>query len=887
MASSGFEHEAVASLKSHPMVAGRDLWDQARLDDWKSLGRVAIISKACGGIARNIKMQGLCYAFKEKWMVKDRSLAVFLALALVAGSAWTQTVPATQTLPRPGMRPEPASDAIASPSAADRFWEIAYEMAHSQGVTGPQADQAIVLLTAAKTLNSRAAVEPLLLELATRYGTRDYSQQVRLWLESYVNETADRAIVAGAVKYLLDRLSMREDRQKLLQDLTGKIGNRNPTIDSDLATMLSRIMVEQGDLKAAKFYLIQAYTNNKYNAIAFAGLAELAADEIGAAAYLEHLRLALRENPLDIDAALNFAQYAERLQLYDVAAGTYGYCAALFQYLYPSQPLPPRIYLPWAIANYNTERGQDVCLRIAESVRKTGRFDILLEAITGKAAMKMGDPQQAQRIFDQAELKAQQLLQAGPSQTQGLQAGGMTTVGDLGPKQFAWFYCFARPDPEKALDWANKAYAIEPNVPAAGALMAYALGMGNLLEWAKPLLESFRGNQISDIVRAQVQLAQGDKAGAIKTLTVAVAKDPGSLAAERAREMLRREGSEYAPPIDPRALRSVLADSLGQTLVPRFLPPDKMMEVQFNVRGNEFSYGAEIEATVVIANNGSELLVITDNGLFSGRVRVDARVSGSLTADIPNLASQTTRTELTVPPGRSLVSTLRLSTGKLRRMLLDHPQASLTVEFTLYVDPVVAENGSVHNRLADVKPLTVSVTRPGIDLTASYVRNRFNAVSSGQEAQKVRTARLFTGLLKEQHAMAQRGTLYPYRCAEWLPKLLRSALLVDSGLLLSQGADDWVVKVNTLADMLSMPIDQELAAAAAKSLHDPKWPVRLTALYLLATDYGNRFDNVLDWMAENDTNDMVRIMAVTLRSAGSEVMPSKPTAVSGPLRQLP
>jgi hypothetical protein len=800
-------------------------------------------------------------------MVKDSSLAVLLVLVL-SGTVWAQTLPTWQTRGASAPTSPRASETVASASAADRFREIAEEIAHAEAVTGAQADQAIILLTAAKTLDSQAVVEPLLLDLATRYGRGDYSQHVRLWLKGYVSATADRVVVAGAVRYLLNRLESAEARQKLLESLVGEIGNRDPVIDSDLALMLGRIMVEKGDLKAAKFYLIQAYTNNKFNTVAFAGLTQLAPDEIGPAAYLEHLRLGLREGPLDIDAALNVAQYAERLELYEVAAGTYEYCAALFAYLYPNEPLPARIYLPWAIAGYNTERGREICLRIAESVRSSGRFDILLEAIAGRAAAKMGNPQEAQRLLGQAEQRALQLLQAQSGQRQALLAAG-ATAGGLGPRQLAWFYCFGRPEPEKALEWANESYAMEPNSPAAGALLAYALGMNDRLEWARPLLESFKGNQISDVVLARVQLAQGNKDAAIRTLAAAVGKDPGSLAAEQAREMLRQAGSVYTPPVDPQMVLSALREALGQTIVPRFLRPDKMIDVQFSIRGSELAYGEEIEAVVTVANKGFEPLVVTDSSLFRGRIRVDARVGGNLTADIPNLVCETIRTELMIPPGRSLTRSLRLSTGQLRRMLLDHPQAALTVDFTLYVDPVTAEDGSVHNRLADVKPLVVSMTRPGLDLTASYIRNQLNAVSSRQEAQKMRTAQLFTGLLKEEHIMTHRGTLYPFRYADWLPRALRSALVGDSGLLLGQGSDDWVVKVNAMAGMLSMPIDHELAAAVASNLHDRNWAVRLMATHLLATSCGGGFDKVLEWVARNDTSDLVRSMAAALREGAA------------------
>jgi hypothetical protein len=179
------------------------------------------------------------------------------------------------------------------------------------------------------------------------------------------------------------------------------------------------------------------------------------------------------------------------------------------------------------------------------------------------------------------------------------------------------------------------------------------------------------------------------------------------------------------------------------------------------------------------------------------------------------------------------------------------------------------------------------MTRPGLDLTASYVRNRLSAVSSGQEAQKTRTAQLFTGLLKEEHVMAQQGTLYPYRYAEWLPKTLRSALLGESGLLLGQGANDWVVKANTMADMVSMPLDQEMAAAVATNLYDRNWSVRLMAVYLLATSYGGGFDKVLDWVAQNDATDLVRSMAAALREAGAGVAMPRPATASRPLQFLP
>ncbi len=811
-------------------------------------------------------------------MLRDTSVAVVLALVLFAAPTLAQgpgqELSFSELTPsRPKNTPVPLS----SPSAAARLRDIAYDVAQARNVTGAKVDQAIVLLAAAKGLNSGVSpVEPLLIQLAGRQADKDYSPQIVAWLQSYVSETCDRVVVRDAIQKLLDRANSWEDRKKLLEDLVARIGNKNAAIDSDLAMLLGFLMGEKADLASAKFYLLQAYKSNRHNKIAFAKLAEIAPDEIGPGIVLEHLRLVMRENPLDINAAMNFAQYCDRLQLHDMAALTYQYCAELFRYLYPTEPLPPNIYLPWSICSYNTVRGLPVSMQIAESVRQSGRFDILLEAIAGRAAAKSGNPQEAKRIFRQAEERALQLLKTGPDQSQAGQENDPASSRMVTPRQFAWFYCFADPNARKALDWANKAYSVEPNVPSVGALLAYALAMSNQMEWARPLVKAAEGNQITDLVQARFLLTEGKKEEAVKTLRMAVTKDASSLVAERAREMLKELQAEYRAPIDPDLLATFLTESFGKNTTPQFLTPDKMVQAQFSVRGTEFTYGSEIEGMVAIQNQGVEPLVVTEDGLFKGGIRIDAKISGDLSRDIAPVILQTVRTELMVQPGRSLVIPVKLTTGELRELLQAHPQASLEIQFTLYLDPVVAENGSVNSRLTDLKPPKVTVKRPRVDLTAAYVRNRFNAISSGQQGQKIGTAQLFAGLLQEQNIMAG-GTIYPFRYADWMPGLLRSAFTSDSGLLLGSGEEDWVVAVHAMADMLAMPLDAELTGVLARNLNHSKWPVRMMAMYVLANGAGGGFQKVIDWFAQNDPSEYVRGMAVALRSdAPLATAPVKP-----------
>jgi tetratricopeptide (TPR) repeat protein len=760
---------------------------------------------------------------------------------------------------------------LSAPLVSRTFYEIAYELAKPREVRGPELEQAVTFLTAAMKLDPDAkGIRPLLIEFAAREPARDYSGLVQTMLVDYVDEFADLEVVRKAVGYLLERANSREERERLLERLMGTLGGRNAILGSELATMLGVLKAEKADMEAATFYLLQAYRSNRYNKIAFDKLVEAAPEQISPVVYLERLRLALRENPADLDVALAFAEYAEQLQLYETATAAYKYCADLFDYLYPAKALPARIYLPWAISAYNTREHQSHCMQIAERIRATGEFDLRLEAIVAKAAIKLGDNELARRTFETAERKAQELVK------QSRQAGSSVSTGPADSndsqqvivEQLAWFYCLALPMTDKAVAWANEAFSMR-NSPVTAALLAYALVMNEQIEWAGPLIDNYERNQISELALAQIQLAQGQTETAIETLSAAIARDPGSFAAERSKEILVQQGREYVPPIAPDAALASLQASIGQTLVPDFMPPEQTISPKLDLRGRTFPYGSDFAGTVVITNNSSEPLVISDDGLFKGNIRIDAEIRGDLTKDIPNLVFTKIQAAFLVEPSRSILIPLRLMTGELRRTLLTYPQATLSIEFILYIDPVLTSEGTMANRLTQIQPGTVRIERPGVELTTKYLRDRFNAIARDNLEQKAETARLFTGLLMEQQAMSNSQPLYKHMSADWVAPLLRSALIHEAGLLRHPGQNEWVVKVYTMADMLPLTLDHELIKAAAENLNHPRWPVRLMAVYLLALKQQGVFDKVLDWTIQNDPSPSVRDMATALRTSSS------------------
>jgi len=734
-----------------------------------------------------------------------------------------------------------------SPSVARIFQNMAHEITSIDNVSPQQAQEAIALLSAATGLQMRGDdVYPDMIRTISRYFDRDYSLKVYELLVAYADQYADLEIVREAIQYMLAQLNTREQREKILADMLKTIGGRNTVLRSELSTMLAMLMLEKADAQNAAPLLVQAYSENKYNRLAFAKLAEIMPDQINPAMYLENLRVMLAENPFDLTTALAFAQYAEQLQLYQTAAEAYEYCAELFGYLYPFQPLPSYIYLPWTINNYNTRRDQPKCLRIADELRQNGQFDIFVEAVAGKAALKIGDRQMADSILRATEKKALQMV------------AEKSDPDTPGPEQLAWFYSFALPEPEKAIEWANKAYSSEPNSVNAAAILAYALVANNQAQWAKPIIESCGQSQVALLALAQIQLQEGQKDAAVETLKSAIPKDPGSLAAERARQILREQGSEYITPIDPETALSLLRRKFAQDAVPAFARPEEMISVQLSARGSKFSYGRDFGGSVAITNISSQPLVISEDAAVTGQIRIDARITGDLTREIPNLITIKTTPASPIEPGRNILIPVQFVTGELRRILRTHPQASLEIQFIAFIDPVTAEENRTVNRLSTIAPATLVIKRPGVQITTQYLQNRLNSVSKGQQSQKIESARLFAGLLAEQNAVAGREPLYKLAYADWMPELLESALLhslIDA---------DWVTKVNTMAAMLDLPMNHRIVDAVAANLNDNAWPVRMMAVYLLAKSHGDHFKKVLDHTAEFDSSKYTRDMAFAL-----------------------
>ncbi len=788
-------------------------------------------------------------------------LAVLIFCSLFAAGQ----VPSIDSLTSPELQSASITDeTLTSPVVSRKFYELAYDLANSDNATFIENEQAITFLTAAMNLdNNSSDVRSLLLKCACRFPEqhslqkiadgRNYFDLVYGLLKQYVDGNADVSLASDAADYLVSQAGSSIQKKTLLEQMIDAFSEKNPAFSSILAEKMGVFMLQGNSPEEAAKYFRQAYQFDKYNKFAFGKLVELTPDKIKPAEYLERLRLDLRENPLDMQTVLAFCQSCEQMQLYDTAADAYEYCSKLYSYLYPNTPLPANISIPWSISCYNSKNRQLRCMQIAETIKKAGFFDLRLESLSGRAAAKLGEEQAATNILSDAEKKALELMDAHSP--------------DITATQLAWFYNFVVPTPSKAIAWSNNAYSSEPNSPMAASLLAYALIQNRDFNSAMPLISHFGHNQISDMALAQIQLEEGQGVQGIESLKRSISSDPGSFVAERAKEILAGNNEKYAPAVSPDSIMASFKNTFDGKIIPDFASPAQLLSASLNVRDELLSYGGNLDCAVVITNNSSEPLVINDESMFKGNINVDVAVTGDMSRKISNLVSQKIRTCEVIEPGKSIYIKLRLITGKLRDMLMMYPQASLNLTFTLHLDPGKSIEDSAADELRDIKPVSVTVKRPGIGITDQSLKNLVDSISASREGQKILLSQLFIGLLKEHNAFSGRTPTYNIVSNDNMIAMLKSAIINNAGLMENPANGGWVIKANTMAEMLNLPLDYEFINAIAKSMYNEKWPVRLIAVYLLAENQDKNFDKVLESIAKTDRNQLVKdIAAIELQN---------------------
>ncbi len=750
-----------------------------------------------------------------------------------------------------------------SPTISEKFYHLAQSFAESARTAKDKTShdkslQAAMLFTSAASQLDESATNlaSSMIDLLCQTADPNQIQRLVYVLDEYVTETSDLAITFKSVDFMLANATDRQHKEQILTILFNNIAPRNNILQSTIAVKLAAVAMEIDDKETAKKYLISAYNSDKYNAQAFEQLVALGDIELFPELTLERLRFSLGANPLSFDRAISYAKACQDYHLYSIAAVAYQYCDKLYNYLHRSAGPNPDIYLPKLLCLYHSPYGQNNCLSAESELSDSGRFDLLARSIAAEAAKKSGALDQYQQILRDIE-------------------SHIAGANSINAAQASWFYCFISPDPAKAMNFANKAYSSSPESSDAIDVLSYAAILNNQQDLASTLLSNHPATQITDLVQAKIAISKNDNDQAIVFLKNAIDKQPHSLVSLYCKTLLGELGSEYLLSFDPDMIAANMSTLFENPAISKFTPAESLISLQLNTK-KFINYNSRLDATISISNNSLEPLLIKPDAFFSGAIRIDAKIGGDLDEFIPSVLSTTIYPSKPIDAGQGILTNVDLLRGRLGEILTNYPQANLTIELTTYLDPMTLEDGTVKSKLG-LAPVKTKMKRPAVKLSTQYLQNRFELLKTGKQGQKLQVSKLFSCLLLEQNALADKPPLYRFMYADWMGGLLKS------GLIYNVNSDDWVTSTSTICDIMSLPVDYDLLRAASSGLNRPYWPARLASLCLLSKNRNQSFAQVLNHIASNDNNLLVREFAILYGGVQETVPESATVEITEPL----
>ncbi len=783
-----------------------------------------------------------------------RSVIWFVLLAIVIVS-----VPRVD-----GFRPVDP-EGVFSPSGAKAVYEIARDLYSSASEKQFEMNDqlAMLMLIAALEMDQDGGyVYADVIRLGNRDIRGNSANAVRSALEQYISRDANTAIAREGIVYLLDALGYREQREQLLSSLIRISEDRNEALTSLLQTQLGILASEKADFPTAQKHLLAAYKLNPYNELTFGKLTDIhrrLESPVPPVQFFIHYRSRLQADPYDLEAALRYAQMARDLAVFEIATVAYQYSAILFTYLNPQAPLPPFIYEPWTLCALRTG-SYTTCLEIAQRIREQDQFNLVAEAAAGLAAKKLDDTQQSGEYFS-AVGRAESLVESSEG-------------ASVSPALIAWFYQFALPNTDKALAWANRAYGKDPNSIPVKGLLANALVESGQTDLGREMAMSiYEQSQAAGIAYAKVLFLDEKRDQALEVLKETVLLAPESLEAQAADDLLEENGSTFIPPVPTGDILQAVNRGFNERIVPTFHEIDDRITVKLTFGGDEFAYGSDLTADLILLNNSNVPIILTGDGFYHGHVRIDAVVSGDINRKIERLIDGMYTFGPQINPGQYYSIEVELLRSELRSLVMSHPQAQLDIEFYVYIDPQVDESGEIVRSMTGRPDAVKLIKRPPVGLTRSYLIQRFNTLSKGTVGQRLKVLELFAGLLREQYAFEEEAE-YRYIYVE------RS--LLEDALRLALEDNDWIVRMHTLTMLSEFESDLpfEMIQAVSENINSDNWAIRMLSLFVLAKQESSQFDQVLDWVAKYESRPLVQSIAVAL---GGE--PPEPTQQQAPPQQ--
>jgi tetratricopeptide (TPR) repeat protein len=669
-------------------------------------------------------------------------------------------------------------------------------------------------------------------------------------------EPANVAARLDAVDLEFNARQTLESRQEFCRTVLERSDNA-PAVVSDLHRRLAELAHRSGDNELARVHARRAVDALPQNLNAQALLLSLEGRTEDPAARVRLLLNTIAANPARGLPVWELARYLDDLSMHTEAVAWYRWALDHFRRRHPETKPPLEVLLD--LASSLCDGGQhDEAFQVCNEVMAADRGLLEAQVLMIRIARLRGLREVAEK---QRDMVTSQLLQSEPDVLQREDA--------VAAARSAWFHIEHTSDAARALRLAAFAAERLPDDPAVQRVLGWAkLNNGDAPAAEAVLAPLAEDDPHAAIGLARARLAQEKKAEAVQVLRQAESVRYSGPAYDQAVELLRELGESPASRPDRSAVRGEL-DAFDRAVLRFYDEPGKALTLEITPGAGVVSFGDSMRCTFTLTNIGPYPVTLGADGMVDGPqvlVSVKGTWPGAPVADA-YLTVSLMRQSLLLP-GEAISVREPLALGALDAFLESEPQREITLEFSFVFDPVLDARSVWTSRLPGVQAEPVRITRRPVDATPPGLKNWFAELQSGTEARRCRAAHALAALLGERHRADAGGIGYTARLID--VAAVREALfraLDDASPLVRAAATDALVLV---------PLDDTVIGAVAPRLSDGNFLVRMMAVDLLANAQGPVFAPVLDRLARDDADPLVRQLCRLYHAVSPTSRPVEP-----------
>lgn len=791
-------------------------------------------------------------------------MSIAFALTLVTSSLLQQQAPTKPTQDQIRQSAEMAQQRAGAyptdPAMGPWLVDLARHQGHLKGRTDARSNalHVLALLRAAARVSPNCAdAYKWLYDIEQRMGRAEKAEDA---LANYVRLRKDDDAAAIALfRMRIEELQTTEKRAALAEAELKRKGLSRP-YQSELNFWLARHHYERGERDEAAKHVERALLMNPMNIEA----RELAYKLFGETQpELQRVEMALQliaANPSQANLIWDLAQYLDTLGMHKRAQEWYNRAIEIHGRA-NADPVPADYWQQLAESYLASNDYKDAidaagqAIELDKSVTAARLLRARAYRATGETAKADADIQAVADFYKSQLDTVRQEKQTGQA------------------AEIAWFFSLFKPDPQIADQMSEIAMTPFHPSPKAQVARGYALYVNNkttaAVDTLKPLAKT---DPFAAYELAKIQIAQGKRDDALKTLTAAVDLESTGLAHQMITELITdQHGRLPAKPIDTKIIASL--DKFRRDVFDYHKRPADFLRFTIKPDSNVYQPAAPIRATFRMENIGAFPITFGEGFMARPLVSVTAKLGGEGGKTFENYLTVLMSARPTLLPGDALEESVTLDIGDVRNYLNEHIDRPVPIELTAMFDPIWDGN-TMRPGLGTISAGPFNAVRSPLDASPAGVNKLIANAGSTDRATRMAAADQIGALLATINAASDQTQV---------PAELKTRLNDTLAKLLTDAA--WQVKSHALVAAGWSPLSEQTTTAAAPQVRATEPLVKLLAVRLFAEQHGSKFRKVLEELCTSDRDESVRLLAASYlpESAQAAVTQEGPvkTAKSG------